>query len=604
MVTTLRGIIPHNAEIIQVSIPKRTDEIQTIYNTNHISNSSLSDLQREAYALYDMGLNVLPQPIASKGGFPWKRLQYSRLNRDDRNYGLRNLFAGESNLAVMCGSTSGNLFVIDCESTDSFLYHLQQMVNREIPIWAVRTARGGHIYLRSENGEVHNVEPGILPDTEIKGRGGYVLAPPSIHPSGTIYNWLVQQGKSIPVVQTKDIDWLQTGNSETITLQYETASTGKPGNWSMHMISPASNLSRATRDYLENGNNLREGFRNNELFKAACDLCGNNYSKSEAENILLPIAGMSGLPIPEIKATIQSAYSKNRTPSRPDMNTNLYFSWRYALLWATKHKWQSRTASSDRALFLALIERARVSSNENDVFRASMRELSQLASLGTTTIQRALKRLEEQTLIFNCGYDNTSGAALWRFSDKVISIAKQIELNMNTVSIPPHWLRYSESLFNSDLVERGGLGHSVFFIHEFMRTLHEPMMPSDIAESIGLSLNQVNYGLKKLKEHDLVKRLDNGWYLTKLTIPELEAIFENVAGKGDARVEKYREEREIFAGYLLFNARIRREGQKFMSAVSEQLTYQRLEQEFEADPLIQLAIELGGVLREDCYPAD
>jgi len=602
MYTKLTGIIPHNAVNVQVSIPKKTDEIQTIYHTNRIPNSGLSELQREAYALYDMGLNVLPQPIASKGGLPWKRLQYSRLNRDDRNYGLRNLFAGETNLAVMCGATSDNLFVIDCESIDSFHYHMQQMIDRKIPIWAVQTGRGGHLYLRAENGEVHNVEPGILPDTEIKGRGGYVLAPPSVHPSGAIYSWVVQQGNEIPIVQTNVIDWLKTGQGKTITLEYETISTGKPGNWSMHMISPASNLSRTTRDYLENGNRLAEGSRNDRLFKATCDFCGNNYSKTEAENILTPIAAMSGLPMPEIKATIQSAYSKNRTPSRPDTNSGLYFSWRYALLWATRHNWDSRTAGSDRALFLALIERARLSSNENNVFRASMRELSELASLGTTTIQRALKRLEELTLIFNCGYDSMSGASLWRFSDKVISIAKQIELNLNTVSIPPHWLRYSESVFNSDVVERGALGHSVLFIYEFMRTLHKPMMPSDIADSIGLSVNQVNYGLKKLKEHNLVKRLDEGWYLTKLTVPELEAIFENVAGKGDARVEKHREEREVFAGYILFNARMRREGRRFMSAVSEQLRYRREEEQMEMDSLVQLAIELGGVLREDCAP--
>src|SRR5690606_18635258 len=194
MVTITRHIIPYNTINVQVSIPENTDEIQTVCNTNQISTFGLSDLQRQAYALYDIGLNVLPQPIARKGGLPWKRLQYSRLNRDDANYGLRNLFAGECNLAVMCGATSGNLFVIYCESNDSFLYHLQQMRDNDIPIWAVQTARGGHIYLRAKNGEVHNIETGILCDTEIKGRGGYLLAPPSIHPSGMVYPWIVQHG--------------------------------------------------------------------------------------------------------------------------------------------------------------------------------------------------------------------------------------------------------------------------------------------------------------------------------------------------------------------------------------------------------------------------
>ncbi|MEO1646522.1 MAG: bifunctional DNA primase/polymerase, partial [Chloroflexota bacterium] len=154
------NIIPHNPLNVQVSIPEFTDEIGAIWDTNQILTLGLTDTQRTAYALYDMGLNVMPQPHSRKGGLPWKRLQYGRLHRDDRSYGLRNLFAGDCNLAVMCGASSGNLFVIDCESEDSFIYHLNAMRRRSIPLWAVRTARGGHIYLRATNGEVANVEPG------------------------------------------------------------------------------------------------------------------------------------------------------------------------------------------------------------------------------------------------------------------------------------------------------------------------------------------------------------------------------------------------------------------------------------------------------------
>jgi hypothetical protein len=52
--------------------------------------------------------------------------------------------------------------------------------------------------------------------------------------------------------------------------------------------------------------------------------------------------------------------------------------WRYALLWATQHKWTERTNATDRALFLAFIERSRVGNSENDLFRASIRELGEL----------------------------------------------------------------------------------------------------------------------------------------------------------------------------------------------------------------------------------
>lgn len=591
-------IITHNAINVQVSIPKKTDEIQTFCNNHQILTFGMTQLQREAYRLYDAGLNVFPQPIGQKGGLPWKRLHYSRLNRDDKNYGLRNLFAGDCNVAIMCGSTSNNLFVIDCETNDSFLYHLQQMVDRDIPIWAAQTARGGHIYLHAKNGEVHNIELGTLPDTEIKGRNGYVLAPPSIHPSGVAYQWVAQQGDTPPTVDVQQVDWLKTRQGEKINLTFDAPSTSKTGNWSMCVVSPASNLAKETQDYLHNGRHVAEGNRNNRLFKAACDLAGNHYSHGEAENILAPIGIMSGLSTYEVKKTIKSAYSQHRTPSRKH-TPNLNQTWKYALLWATHHNWENRTAGSDRALFIALIERARVSSNENDVFRASIRELSELSSLGTTTIQRGLARLQDMQIIFNAGYDNTSQASLWRFSNKIISLAKQLELNLNTVSIPPYWLRYSESVFNSDIVERGALGHSVLFVYEYMRTLHRPMMPSDMAEEMGISLNQVNYALRKLKEHELVQRLDAGWYLLKMTLPELETIFEHVEGKGSARAEKYRVEREIFAGVILFNARIKHEGKQYMAVVSEQVRFHNEAKRLLDDPLIALGLELGGVLRMD-----
>lgn len=591
------NIIPHNPINVQVGISKKTDQIQTFSQIDYIKTYGLSPTQRAAYLLYDAGFNVLPQPIASKGGLPWQRLQYERLSRDDENYGIRHLFAGNCNLAIMCGTTSRNLFVIDCESIDIYLYHIQQMHDRGIPIWAVRTARGGHIYLRAKNGEVHNIESGIMTDVEIKGRNGYVLAPPSIHPSGIRYKWDIQQGDHPPVVHTDQIDWLYTRDHQKITLTTDDTSTRKRGNWQSLLISPASNLSRATRDYLQNGGQLPEGTRNNALFGAACDLCGNDYSHSEAESLLIPIATMSGLPLPEVKATIRSAYCRARTPSCPSKKMQRQV-WRYALIWGMQHQWQGRTASSDRALFLALIERARVSSNENDVFRASIRELSQLARLGTTTIRNGLARLQEVGIIQKCGVDRTSQATLWRFRDEIISDTKTSELNMDTIGIAPHWLRYSESIFNSDVVERGGLGHAVTFIYQFLGTLTKPMMPRDIAQALGLSVNQINYALKKLSEAELVFRLDMGWYPVKLTLPELEAMFEEVAGKGDARVARYRHERQVFAGYILFNARVRQEKQHYIRAVSHQFALKREAQAILDDPLIQLGFELGGVLRE------
>lgn len=50
-----------------------------------------------------------------------------------------------------------------------------------------RTARGLHIWFITA-GQLHSitVEPGL----DLKALGGYVAAPPSVHPSGARYQWL------------------------------------------------------------------------------------------------------------------------------------------------------------------------------------------------------------------------------------------------------------------------------------------------------------------------------------------------------------------------------------------------------------------------------
>jgi predicted DNA-binding transcriptional regulator len=590
-------IIPHNRRNVQVEIEGNTDQIQTIWNTNQILMSGLSEIQREAYSLYDAGFNVIPQPTCKKGGYAWRNAQFSRLNRNDEAHGIRTLFAGQCNIAVMCGRTSGNLFVIDCESRGAFLYHTNKLRERNIPLWITKTARGGHIYLQATDGEVQNIKSGILHEAEIRGCNGYVLAPPSIHPTGAVYQWIVREGEKPPQVSSKQINWLQDEIGKNIELEVTPIPKTRRGTWSMRMVSPASKLSNSTRDYIRSGFSISEGTRNNRLFSAACDLNGCGYSHSEAEHILTSVATMGGLPLPEVKATIKSAYSQTRESARPNTSKIIMNNtWRYALLWASQHQWAGRTNATDRALFLALIERSRVGSNENDVFRASIRELGELARIGTETVQKALLRLKDMNTIISCGYDSKSRASLWRFTDKIINIAKELELNSDTVKIPPHWLSYSVSLFNSDISERGALGRSVNFVYQYMLTEKKAMMPSEISDFLGITANQVNYAVYKLKSSGLIHRLPNGWSLIEMTIEEVEAVFEHVRGKGEARAERFRRERQFRMAYFLSEARYRAEGDAYLRPLSDQFEWFSCVQELLVDPVVAMGVELGGVV--------
>lgn len=53
------------------------------------------------------------------------------------------------------------------------------------------TARGRHLYFRMPDAPLRNSAGKIAPGIDVRGDGGYVLAPPSVHPCGRPYCWSV-----------------------------------------------------------------------------------------------------------------------------------------------------------------------------------------------------------------------------------------------------------------------------------------------------------------------------------------------------------------------------------------------------------------------------
>ena len=66
------------------------------------------------------------------------------------------------------------------------------------------TARGRHVYFKIPGERVPNSASKIAPGIDVRGDGGYVLAPPSIHPSGRAYAWSVDSSDTFAVAP----DWL------------------------------------------------------------------------------------------------------------------------------------------------------------------------------------------------------------------------------------------------------------------------------------------------------------------------------------------------------------------------------------------------------------
>jgi hypothetical protein len=54
-----------------------------------------------------------------------------------------------------------------------------------------------HYYFRWPGVLVRNSTSKVAPKIDVRGAGGYVLAPPSIHPTGRRYTWSVDSGDTI-----------------------------------------------------------------------------------------------------------------------------------------------------------------------------------------------------------------------------------------------------------------------------------------------------------------------------------------------------------------------------------------------------------------------
>lgn len=100
-----------------------------------------------------------------------------------------------ANIGLATGSVSQNVFVIDLDiDEDRGIdgYHSLEDWQREhgdFPeTWTAITGRGGyHLYYRG-NGRIKN-RAEIIDGVDIRGNGGYVVAPPSIHKNGNRYEW-------------------------------------------------------------------------------------------------------------------------------------------------------------------------------------------------------------------------------------------------------------------------------------------------------------------------------------------------------------------------------------------------------------------------------
>lgn len=151
--------------------------------------NNLTPLQSLVKAYYEVGFCVLPVVKGTKRpSINWRAFQTQRPSLEETLKLFEEKF--DPNLAVVCGKVS-NLVVLDVDDVQKFEEFTKKLgIDLEellsLPT-TVQTGKGVHVYFQYPEGE----EVGIYRFTEygfeVRGDGAVVVAPPSLHPNGSIY---------------------------------------------------------------------------------------------------------------------------------------------------------------------------------------------------------------------------------------------------------------------------------------------------------------------------------------------------------------------------------------------------------------------------------
>ena len=164
-----------------------------------------------AHALHERGANVIPLAPASKepiGKWAHWATHPQAWADVERLLGQ----AGDSaNIAALAGIHSqaverswGYLAMLDCDSRDA-LDIARALVKTALGAESLisLTARGGHIWLRTPQPVKNAKWAGV----ELRGYRSYVVAPPSLHPSGAKYRWLDESAEILRCDALPGIPW-------------------------------------------------------------------------------------------------------------------------------------------------------------------------------------------------------------------------------------------------------------------------------------------------------------------------------------------------------------------------------------------------------------
>lgn len=204
----------------------------------------------------------------------------------------------DNNIGIVTGKLS-NLLVIDLDRAKPEYNEENtiQYIGDTIETPMVETPSGGlHIYYQYPVGNNVTIGSNLLPATDFRGEGGYVVAPPSVNGRPNAYSW---------VLSIKDTSIKELNNN----LLYKLLNTNNNiyTNSNNHANSEATNSNALTFD---------RGNRDSSLFHVANSLIRGGMSDANARKVLEILASNCNPPFSPEEAQIKIASALSRKEKR------------------------------------------------------------------------------------------------------------------------------------------------------------------------------------------------------------------------------------------------------------------------------------------------
>lgn len=193
-----------------------------------------------------------------------------------------------ANVGIVTGRVS-NLAVVDLDGPEGIAYGLSLGL---VSPATVRTGNGRQLYYRHPGDSVCNAVK-KYPGIDVRGDGGYVVAPPSMHPNGKSYAWDSVPLSNVSLLPVFPQSLFAAPSTERLKL-------GKPVGWVSEALT-----------------NMGQGNIDTTLFKVCSRLRADGYSEADAKILLEPHAIRAGATSGHLDAKIRNVWSRYEARQQP-----------------------------------------------------------------------------------------------------------------------------------------------------------------------------------------------------------------------------------------------------------------------------------------------